>query len=191
MAQSPKPAENKSEVTACKRNHIAIAAGLCLIALIPAMFVLAVGQYGKESSNLDPVFIFWGIYLFALAVAVWEATDLIGKEGLSSCCRKGGAAVTTGLYLTPWAVPFAFFILAPEFIMPIFRNLISVLILILIAATLWQIVGFILLIRSKSSMRSFLVILFFILPASFVILLFPLIVPAIITIVNGLCQIQK
>ncbi len=186
MTQSLKLDQIKNESSACAKNHIAIAAGLSLIALIPALFILAVGLHDEESSNQAAVFIFWGLNLLTLAVAIWEAVDLIRNKGVSSCCRKGRIAVAAGLYLTPWAVPFAFFVLAPGFIMPIFHNWISVI--ILIAATFWQAVGFILLIRTKAPMRSFLLLLFFILPASFIIPLFPLIVPALITIVNAFCQ---
>ncbi len=189
MTQSPRPDQNKNEATPCRKNHVPIAVGLCLIPLIPSLFALGIGQHCEQSSASTLVFVFWGIYLFALGVALHEAIDLIRNKGVSSCCRKGRNAVMAGLYLTPWGLSSAFFILGPGFTMPLFHNLTAVL--VLIAATLWQTFGFILLIRAKSSMRSFLVILFFLLPASFVIALFPLIGPLAIPIINAFCQIPR
>jgi hypothetical protein len=186
MTQSPRPDQNKNEATPCRKNHVVIAVGLCLI---PSLFALGVGQHCEASSASTLEFVFWGIYLCALGVALWEAINLIRNKGVSSCCRKGRNAVTAGLYLTPWGLSSAFFILGPGFTMPLFYNLIAVL--VLITAMLWQALGFILLIHAKSSMRSFLVILFFILPASFVIALFPLIGPFAIPIITALCQIPK
>jgi hypothetical protein len=189
MTQSPKPDQNKGEPSSCRRNHIAIAVRLCLIPLIPFLFALAVNRCGQESWYSTIGFVFYVIYLCAVGVAFREAVDLISNKGWSSCCRRGRIAVAAGLYLTPWGLHFAFFPSGLGFIMPLFHNLIAVL--VLISATLWQAFGFILLIRAKSPMRSFLVILYFILPASFVIALFPLIGPVALTIVTGFCQILR
>jgi hypothetical protein len=183
MTQLLQPAENKSEPSACGKNHIKITAELGIIPLIPPLLGLAAGQPGMESNQIVFILLFLCTYLIILGVALWEAVDLISNKGLSSCCGRGRIAVATGLCLMPWSLPLTELALGPGFIVPFLHNLI--IMAVLIATVLWEALGFILLVRTKAPMRSFLVILYFILPAGFILVFFPVIGPAGVTLLNA------
>lgn len=165
-----------------------MAVGLFSILLIPLLGLAAILHIGEgvEAVSLAPYLFFWSIVLFILGVALWEAIDLVRNKGLS-CCGKGRIMVAAGLCLVPWALLFTEYFSVLGFMVPFFHN--WIVMVILAAAALWQVLGFILIIRAKSPMPSFLVVLFFILPANFVIVFSTLIGPAVITVVNAFCQI--
>ena len=191
MTQSANPIQNKSESSSCGRNHTLLAVRLCLILLVPFLGLAAVGHIDGESSEfrgLTPFLLFWSLALLILGLALWKVVELIRNKGLC-CCVKGRSLVAAALCLIPWACIFTGYALSPGFLVPFYNNRFVMVVLCTVA--LWQAIGFILLIRAKSPMQSFLVLLFFILSANFVLVFSPLIGPALITIVNAFCQTSK
>jgi hypothetical protein len=190
MTQSPNSVRNTSDLSPCKKNHMELAIRLCLILLILflGLFMVARISEGSTSGNLTPVFLFWLIAIFILSVGWWEAADLIRNKGLS-CCKMGRAMTAVSLCLIPWAWCLTWCAIAPGFIVPFFIHPIGLV--VISTAAFWQVLGFIFLIPARSMKRSFLVVLFFILMANLVLVLFPLLGPILIPILTVFWQVPK
>ena len=89
----------------------------------------------------------------------------------------------------PWALNVIVYATATGLIVPFIRH--PLVLLLIVATMLWQAFGFILLLRAKSPLQSFLVLWFFILPTCCTLVLFPLLGPAVITILNAFYPAPK
>ncbi len=191
MTQAIEQNQDKDGSPSCKKSHIGLAAKLCLILLV-LLLGLALCQHvslSKGSSDFGEAVFFWAIVLSILGLARWESIDLIHTKGVSSCCGKGRIAVAASLCAIPWASLLTGLASTPDFLSAFGHNAIEID--YLAATLLWQAVGLILLIRARSPMQSFLVILFFILPAFIMIVLFPIACPIIIGLATALSPTPK
>lgn len=182
MIQSPQPDQNKSELSACKKNHALNAIGLCLIPFIPFLLCLVGSMYHPESSEWAVLFIFVPVFLFVIGMACWQAVDLIRNKGLLLCCRKGRIAVAVALFSVPTVLFATSCWWSWQSIAPFLHSWIAIA--LLIATILWQTLGCMLLIRAKSPMQSFLLILLFIPSTCFMLLLLPILVVLCVTLLK-------
>lgn len=84
MTQATEVVQSKDEPSSCTRNHIALAARLFFVLLIPlvGLFLLVHLLAGSERTDSGSFLFFWAMILAILGLALWQCVDLIRKKGV-------------------------------------------------------------------------------------------------------------
>lgn len=179
------PNENKE---LCNNNnfaHFSEAALLCL-PLTPQLFLVLFSKSNEADTSAVPGMLLIIFFLVVPGIlGLWESSRFIQDKGLASCCQRGRIVLALSLCSIPW------FLVLPSMssslVYPIMVGLLSKFWIgwvLLVGAIVWQVIACILLVRNRSYGPTFWVLLLGIAPSGFVIMFFPLLAPALVTIIG-------
>ncbi|MBY0550311.1 MAG: hypothetical protein K2W95_23740 [Candidatus Obscuribacterales bacterium] len=177
--------ENKNPCINTNFTHFGEAA-LLWLPLTPQLFLTLFWKTNEADTSAVPGTL---LIIFFLVVpgllGLWESSQFLQNKGLASCCQRGRIVLALSLCSIPW------FLVLPSLssscVYPIMVGLFSkswIGWVLLVGAVIWQAISCMLLVRNRSFGPTFWVLWLGIVPSGLAIMFFPLLAPALWTIMG-------